>query len=63
MAEYHTKTTAKANCQFKGIPDGKCKFTFTLEFYDTITKKIAVYSDKATQLDVEIKKIIKKNSL
>jgi len=56
--EMHTVTSAKGNYQFKGIPDGKCTVTFELEYYDTLIKEIAVYSDKATKLDVEIKKII-----
>ena len=58
LADYHKKTTAKGNFLFKGIPDGKCKLIFTLEFYDTITKEIAVYSDKATRVDVELVKTI-----
>ena len=56
--EMHTTTSAKGNYQFKGIPDGKCTLTFTLEFYDTLIKKIAVYSNKATNLDVEMTKTI-----
>ncbi len=49
-------TSEKGNYQFKGIPDGKCTVTFELEYYDTVVKEIAVYSDKATKLDVEMKK-------
>ena len=51
-------SSEKGNYQFKDIPDGKCSLTFTLEFYDTVTKEIAVYSDKATKLDIEMKKSI-----
>ena len=58
LKEMKTTTSAKGNYQFKGIPDGKCSLTFELEYYDTLTKDIAVYSDKATDLDVELKKTI-----
>ena len=59
LQETHYKvkmTSEKGNYQFKGIPDGKCMLTFTLEYYDTVVKEIAVYSDKATKLDVMMKK-------
>ncbi len=54
--EMHAVSTQLGNYQFKGIPNGKCTLTFTLEYYDTLTKRIAVYSDKATKLNVEIVK-------
>ena len=54
--EMHCTSSAKGNYQFKGIPDGKCALTFELEYYDTLTKDIAVYSDKATKLDIKMKK-------
>ena len=56
LKEMHTVSTAKGNYQFKGIPDGKCTLTFTLEYYDTLVVESVVYSDKATKLDVEMKK-------
>ncbi len=58
LKEMKTVTSAKGNYQFKGIPDGKCKLTFELEYYDTVVKEIAVYSDKATKLDVEMTKTV-----
>jgi len=56
--EMYATTTAKGNYQFKGLPDGKCTVTFELEYYDTITKDIAVYSGKATELNITIKRVI-----
>jgi len=52
-------TTAKGNYQFKGIPEGKCTLTFELEYYDTVIVESVVYSDKATKLNIEMKKSIK----
>jgi len=57
--ESHAVTSGLGNYQFKDIPDGKCTVIFTLEYYDTVTKEIAVYSNKATKLDVEMKKTLK----
>jgi len=51
-------STAKGNYQFKGITDGLCTITFTHEQYDAVTKETTVYSDKATKLDIEMKKTI-----
>ena len=56
LAEYHTKTTAKGNYQFKDIPDGKCKLTFTLEYYDKLVVDTAVYGGEFTLVDVELVK-------
>ena len=56
--EMYATSTQKGNYQFKGIPDGKCTLVFELEFYDTITKEIVVYSDKATELNITIKRVI-----
>jgi len=56
--EMHATTSEKGNYQFKGIPDGKCTVTFELEYYDIVVKEIAVYSDKATKLDVKMTKTI-----
>ena len=56
LAEYHTKTTAKANYQFKGIPDGKCKLIFELEYYDKLVVDTAVYGGEFTRVDVELVK-------
>ena len=56
--EMHSTTSEKGNYQFKGIPDGKCTVTFELEYYDTLIKEIAVYGNKATQLDVEMTKTV-----
>ena len=58
LKEMKTTTSAKGNYQFKGIPDGKCSVTFELEYYDSLTKDIAVYSNEATQLDVEMIKTV-----
>jgi len=57
--EMHAVTSAKGNYQFKGIPDGKCTVTFELEYYDTVVVESVVYSDKATKLDIEMKKTVK----
>jgi hypothetical protein len=57
--EMHATTSAKGNYQFKGIPDGKCTLTFELEYYDTVVIESVVYSDKATKLDVKMKKKIR----
>ena len=51
-------STEKGNYQLKGIPDGLCTLTFTREQYETVVKEITVYSNKATKLDVEMKKTI-----
>ncbi len=51
-------TTAKGNYQFKGLPEGKCKLTFTLEYYDTLVVDSVVHSDKFTRLDVVMKKTV-----
>ena len=56
--EMYATSTAKGNYQFKGIPDGKCTLTFELEYYETLTKDIAVYSGKATELNITIKRVI-----
>lgn len=58
LKEERSVTSSKGNYQFKGIPDGKCTVTFELEYYDTLVKEIAVYSDKATKLDVEMQKTV-----
>jgi len=56
------KTTSHiGNFQFKGIPDGKCTVIFELEFYDKLVKQIAVYSNRATELDVVMEKTINNN--
>jgi len=57
--EMHAVSSAKGNYQFKGIPDGKCTLTFELEYYDTVIIESVVYSEKATKLDVKMKKTIK----
>ncbi len=54
--EMDAVSSEKGNYQFKGIPDGKCTLTFDLEYYDTVVVKSVVYSDKATKLDVKMKK-------
>jgi len=56
LADYHTKTTEKGNYQFKGIPDGKCKLIFELEYYDKLVVDSTVYTGKATDLDVQLTK-------
>ena len=53
-----TTTTEKGNYQFKGLPEGKCKLTFTLEYYDTLVVDSVVHSDKYTRLDVVMKKTV-----
>ena len=55
-AEKVKTSTHLGNFQFKGIPEGKCKLTFTLEYYDTIVVDSVVHSDKYTRLDVVLKK-------
>jgi len=57
--EMYCTSTEKGNYQFKGIPDGKCTLTFTLEYYDTVVVESVVYSDKATTLDIKLKKTSK----
>ncbi len=56
--EVRAVSSEKGNYQFKGIPDGKCTVTFELEYFDTVVKEIAVYSDKASKLDVQMKKTV-----
>lgn len=56
LKEVRAVSSEKGNYQFKGIPDGKCTVTFELEYYDMVVEEIAVYSDKATKLDVKMKK-------
>jgi len=51
-------STELGNYQFVGIPDGLCTLTFTREQYETVVKEITVYSNKATKLDMEMKKTI-----
>jgi len=61
-AAYSTKvksTTTKGNYQFKGIPEGKCTLTLTLENYDTVVVETVVRPDKYTRVDVVMKKTIK----
>ena len=59
IANMHTTTSAKGNYQFTSIPDGLCTLTFTHEQYETVTKEITVYSDKATKVDIKMKKTVK----
>jgi len=56
LADYHTKSTAKGNYQFKGLPDGKCKLVFTLEYYNKLVVDTAVHGGKLTRVDVELEK-------
>jgi len=58
LKEIKTVTSEKGNYQFKSIPDGKCTLSFELEYYDTVVEEIAVYSDKATKIDVQMKKTV-----
>ena len=57
--EMHAVSTEKGNYQFKGIPEGKCTLTFTLEYYDTIVIESVVRADKLTRVDVKMKKTSK----
>ena len=61
--EMHCTSTEKGNYEFVGIPDGLCTITFTREQYETVVKEITVYSNRATKLDVKMKKTIKDNKL
>jgi hypothetical protein len=54
--EMQTTSTALGNYQFKGIPDGKCTITFEKNYYETITIESEVHHQKATQLNVVMKK-------
>jgi len=56
--EMHCTSTGKGNYQFVGIPDGLCTLTFTREQYDTVIKEVTVYSNKATKLDIQMKKSV-----
>jgi hypothetical protein len=55
-AEIRATSTKKGNYQFKGIPEGKCTLTFTLEYYDTLVVETVVRPDKYTRVDVIMKK-------
>lgn len=57
-AEMKATSTAKGNYQFKNIPDGKCTVTFEKNYYETIVVDSEVHHQKATQLDVKMKKTI-----
>ncbi len=54
--EMYATSTALGNYQFKGIPDGKCTVTFEKDYYQTIVVESEVHHQKATQLNVIMKK-------
>jgi len=56
--EMHAVSTELGNYQFKGIPDGECTLTFTLEKYDTLIVESVARPDKFTRVDVKMKKSI-----
>jgi len=56
--EMHAVSTEKGNYQFKGIPEGECTLTFTLEKYDTLIVESVARPDKLTRVDVEMKKTV-----
>jgi len=56
--EMHAVSTKKGNYQFKGIPEGECTLTFTLEKYDTLIVESVARPDKLTRVDVKMKKTI-----
>jgi len=57
--EMQAVSTKLGNYQLKGIPDGKCTLTFTLEYYDTVVVESVVRADKFTRVDVKMKKTSK----
>ena len=56
--EMHAVSSEKGNYQFKGIPEGECTLTFTLEKYDTLIVESVARPDKFTRVDVKMKKTI-----
>ena len=54
--EMSATSTAKGNYQFKGVPDGMCTVTFEKNYYQTIVVESEVHHQKATQLNVVMKK-------
>lgn len=56
--EMHAVSTELGNYQFKGIPEGECTLTFTLEKYDTLIVESVARPDKLTRVDVKMKKSI-----
>jgi len=59
LKEIHAVSSKKGNYQFKGIPEGECTLTFTLEKYDSFVVESVVRPDKLTRVDVKMKKTIK----
>jgi hypothetical protein len=51
-------STLKGNYQFKGLPEGKCKLTFTLEYYDNVVVDSIVRHGKATIVNVVMRKTV-----
>ena len=56
--EMQSVSSELGNYQFKGIPEGKCTLTFSLEYYDSLVVEAVARSGKLTQLDVELKKTV-----
>jgi len=55
-AEKVKSSTHLGNFQFKGIPDGKCKLIFELEYYNKLVVDTAVHGGEFTRVDVELVK-------
>ena len=49
-------TTELGNYQFSGIPNGKCTLIVEKDYYETQTHESEVYSNKATILNIKMKK-------
>jgi len=56
--EMSATSTKKGNYQFKNIPDGKCTITFEKNYYQTVVVESEVHHQKATQLNIKMKKTI-----
>ncbi len=51
-------TSKKGNYQFDKLPEGMCTVTFEKNYYDTLVVNSEVHHNKATKLDVKLKKSV-----
>ena len=58
LADSVKSTSKKGNYQFDKLPEGMCTVTFEKNYYDTLVVDSEVHHNKATKLDVKLKKTV-----
>ena len=56
LADNDRTTSKKGNYQFDKLPEGMCTVTFEKNYYDTLVVDSEIHKNKATKLDVKMKK-------